>query len=98
MDCYYRDLSHLSLEERHANNFDHPDALDYDLFYDHLQILISGGSICKPTYEFNTHSRIVSIEEEIHKRGKVLLVDGILSLYWPEIIGRNESLAHWSSY
>ncbi len=30
-DAYYKDLAHLTLEERKQVNFDHPDALDNDL-------------------------------------------------------------------
>ena len=29
-DAYYKDMSHLPLEERVNLNFDHPDALDHD--------------------------------------------------------------------
>ena len=31
MDAYYKDLSHLSLEERRQVNFDHPDSIDTGL-------------------------------------------------------------------
>lgn len=85
MDCYYKDLFHLPLEERHASNFDHPDALDYELFQEHLKILISGGTVSMPVYDFRTHTRSISNEKEIHARGKVLLVDGIFALYRSEI-------------
>ena len=27
-DAYYRDISHISLKDRHLHNFDHPDAID----------------------------------------------------------------------
>ena len=35
-DAYYRDLSDLSIEERHLQNFDHPDAIDIELFNQQL--------------------------------------------------------------
>ena len=38
-DSYYKDLSHLPLEERRQFNFDHPDALDTPLLIQHLQEL-----------------------------------------------------------
>ncbi|GAX62917.1 uridine kinase [Candidatus Scalindua japonica] len=84
MDCYYRDLSYLSLNERHRSNFDHPDAIDYELFREHLEVLISGGVVYMPLYDFHTHTRSVS-REEIQARGKVILVDGLFALYWSEI-------------
>ena len=36
-DSYYRDLSHLSLEERKKVNFDHPNALETSLFIKHFK-------------------------------------------------------------
>ncbi|MBT4452669.1 MAG: uridine kinase, partial [Candidatus Marinimicrobia bacterium] len=44
-DAYYRDLSNISLEERHLQNFDHPDAIDIELFNQQLIGLIKGQSI-----------------------------------------------------
>jgi len=32
LDAYYRDNSHLPLEERQNLNFDHPDAIEYESF------------------------------------------------------------------
>ena len=84
MDCYYRDISHLPLDERHAGNFDHPDAFDYSLFHEHLKLLITGRVISMPCYDFHTHTRSIS-KEKIHAQGKVVLVEGIFALYWPEI-------------
>ena len=31
LDSYYNDTSHMTEEERHAINFDHPDAFDWKL-------------------------------------------------------------------
>ena len=36
-DSYYKDLSHKLPKERAQHNFDHPDAIDIDLFQDHLK-------------------------------------------------------------
>ena len=38
-DSYYKDLSHLSMEERVQVNFDHPNAIDFDLLCEHLRLL-----------------------------------------------------------
>ncbi|HET8632976.1 MAG TPA: zeta toxin family protein, partial [Gemmatimonadales bacterium] len=51
-DAYYKELGHLSLEERKRVNFDHPDSIDFDLFLDHLTRLSNGQPIEKPTYDF----------------------------------------------
>ena len=57
IDAYYHDLSHLAFEEREAVNFDHPDALDLDLFATHIGALRSGRAVECPTYDFTTHCR-----------------------------------------
>jgi uridine kinase len=75
-DAYYKELGHLSLEERQRINFDHPDSLDVELFIDHLQRLIAGQPAEKPVYDFTRHTRApetVRVEPR-----DVVLVDGIL--------------------
>jgi uridine kinase len=85
-DAYYRDLSHLPLDARRATNFDHPDALETELLLLHLDGLIGGQSIQKPTYDFQQHTRrreTVAVEPR-----SVILVDGILVLAEPELAAR----------
>ena len=38
-DSYYKDSSHLPLEERQQINFDHPDAIDFKLLCEQLKEL-----------------------------------------------------------
>ncbi len=57
LDNYYRPLERLSLAERKAYNFDHPDAIDFDLAYVHLQRLVAGGRIEQPVYDFKAYTR-----------------------------------------
>ena len=47
-DDYYKDQSHLSMEERLKTNYDHPSSLDNDLLVSHLKDLSEGKSINKP--------------------------------------------------
>lgn len=76
LDAYYRDLSHLSLAERAAVNFDHPDALDIQLLIQQLGQLRGGKSVEVPCYDFTTHTRQ---SETLTLQSKaVLLVEGIL--------------------
>lgn len=75
-DCYYKDLAHLSLDERRQVNFDHPDSIDGDLLVAHLEQLARGEAIEKPTYDFAAHTRApgrVRVEPSA-----IVLVDGIL--------------------
>ena len=75
-DAYYRDLAHLSLEERKRVNFDHPEAFDTDLLVRHLGLLQGGQGIDKPTYDYAAHTR-ASATERVEPKN-VILVDGIL--------------------
>ena len=76
IDAYYHDLSHLAPEQREAVNFDHPDALDLDLFAAHIDALRSGRAVECPTYDFTTHCRR-SETVNIAPRETILL-EGIL--------------------
>ena len=53
-DAYYRDISHISMEDRHLQNFDHPDAIDIELFNQQLISLVKGQTIEIPIYDFLT--------------------------------------------
>lgn len=75
-DAYYKDLTHLSLEERKQVNFDHPDSLDFDLFCQHLDDLKQGKAILKPTYDFNHHLRTTEMEEVLP--AKIIIAEGVL--------------------
>ena len=77
-DDYYKDLTHLTLEERYKVNFDHPSSLDNDLFYSQLKDLVNNKSIDKPTYDFVAHNRS-SVTEQIEPT-KIILTEGILVL------------------
>lgn len=77
-DAYYKDLRHLSREERLAVNFDHPDSLETSLLLAHLKKLLQGESIEKPCYDFNRHLRFE--ETERVDPTPVIIVDGILVL------------------
>tara|TARA_Y100000780_G_scaffold225786_1_gene238794 strand:+ start:240 stop:860 length:621 start_codon:yes stop_codon:yes gene_type:complete len=82
-DAYYRDLSDLSIEERKLQNFDHPDAIDIELFNQQLIALIKGQSVDMPVYDFATHSR----KSETRKVDPhhVIVVEGILTLHYSSL-------------
>lgn len=75
-DAYYKDLSHLSFEERSNTNFDHPDSLDHDLLLQHLQRLQNGESVDIPKYDFSNHLRL---QETRHiDEHRIIILEGIL--------------------
>ena len=76
-DSYYKDSSHLPLEERQQINFDHPDAIDFELLSNQLADLKAGKSVEQPVYSYITCSR--SKEETITVNpADVIIIDGIL--------------------
>lgn len=77
-DSYYFDNSDLSLEERRAKNFDHPDSVEFDLLTDHVKRLRKGEVIEEPVYSFITCTR-QSETRKVAPRD-VLIVEGILIL------------------
>jgi uridine kinase len=82
-DAYYRDLSHLPLEERAQINYDHPDSLETDLLVDHLRELLAGNEVERPTYDFTVHNR--APETVVVEPSPVVIVEGILVLYEPDL-------------
>ncbi|MGE0883548.1 MAG: uridine kinase [Blastocatellales bacterium] len=75
-DSYYRNLGDMPIELRHQINFDHPDALDNDLFINHVKALRAGEAIEMPVYDFSRHTRKT---ETIHVAPKpILIIEGIL--------------------
>ena len=77
-DMYYKDQSHLSMEERVKTNYDHPMAFDNDLLVEHLKSLINGEAIEKPSYDFTVHNR--SKKTTTVDPRDIILVEGILIL------------------
>ena len=82
-DDYYKDQSHLPMEERAKTDYDHPLAFDFDLMIDHLNKLIAGETIEKPTYDYTVHNRS-NVTEIVHP-SDVLIIEGLFALYTREI-------------
>ena len=75
-DSYYKDLTHLSSEERNAQNFDHPDAIDSDLLIDQINALLQHETIQQPVYDFVTHTR--TKETKTIGPHAIIVLEGIL--------------------
>ncbi|WP_313114664.1 uridine kinase [Aequorivita sediminis] len=82
-DSYYHDTSHLTLDERTKINFDHPQAIDFELLASHLKELRAGNSFEQPVYSFIEHNRTGDTITTYPK--KVIIVEGILILSDPDI-------------
>jgi uridine kinase len=75
-DYYYKDNSHLLPQQRKLLNFDHPDTIEFDLFYNDILNLSQGRIVNAPTYDFISSTRK---QETIQiNPAPVLIVEGIL--------------------
>ena len=76
-DAYYKDLGHLTAQEKRDHNFDHPDSIDFDLLCSHLEDLKNGKSVEQPVYSYITCGR--SADETVKvDPAEVIIVEGIL--------------------
>ena len=80
-DSYYKDLSHIPMEERSKINFDEPDAIEWPLLVRQLQMLRDGKAIQMPTYSYLTCTRQPETVEV--RPSDVVIVEGILVLNDP---------------
>lgn len=80
-DSYYKDSSHVPVEERSKINFDEPAAIEWSLLVEHIRQLKEGRPIEMPTYSYLTCTRqaeTVRVEPR-----EVVIVEGILVLTDP---------------
>ena len=78
LDSYYNDTTGMTDEERHAINFDHPDAFDWKLLNRQVADLRAGKAIEQPTYSYLKCNRE---KETIHVEPKpVIIIEGIMTL------------------
>jgi uridine kinase len=77
-DSYYKDLSHLSLDNRRKINFDHPDAFDWELLTQHIYNLYNGIPIEMPTYDFAQYTRLSTTRLVIP--AQIVVFEGIFTL------------------
>ncbi|MFA6093373.1 MAG: uridine kinase [Elusimicrobiota bacterium] len=84
LDNYYKPLSRLSIKEKRNHNFDHPNALDFDLALKQLHRLCSGRSIEQPVYDFKTSARKKKTCR--CEPTPLIVVEGLYALYLPEFL------------
>jgi len=85
LDSYYRGMEEIRLEERKKVNFDHPDALDWELLHVHLQDMANGCGFDEPVYSFADYAR--TAETRRIEPSEFVIVEGLFVLYWPELRG-----------
>ena len=78
LDSYYNENIGMTDEERHAINFDHPDAFDWKLLVHHVNELRNGHAVEQPTYSYLICNRL---PETIHVEPKpFIIIEGIMTL------------------
>ncbi|MBS3806298.1 MAG: uridine kinase [Bacteroidales bacterium] len=82
-DSYYRDNSHIPLEQRQEINFDHPSSIEFELLIAHIDQLKKGIPVHQPIYSYLTCTRS---DDSIPVEPKnVVIIEGILILQNPDL-------------
>lgn len=82
-DNYYLARQDMPLEERKLQNYDSPEAFEFDLMIGQIQALKEGKDILCPVYDFTLHTRspeVVPIQAK-----PVIIIDGILIFSEPRL-------------
>ena len=82
-DSYYKDQTHLTMEERVRTNYDHPDSMDHELMLDHMNQLKAGKAVDVPIYDYSVHNRKDECRHVLPAR--VVIIEGILLFTRPDI-------------
>ena len=75
-DNYYKRHDDMPYEDRCKLNYDHPDAFDTQLLYEHIRALKDGKAIQMPVYDYTVHNR--SDETMGVNPAPVIVLEGIM--------------------
>ena len=76
-DSYYKDIGDKSDAEKRTYNFDHPDAIDWDLLCEQLHSLKQGIAVDQPVYSYISCSRSKTETVRVEP-ADVIIIEGIL--------------------
>lgn len=82
-DNYYLARSEMPFEERKKQNYDAPEAFEFDLMVGQIMDLKNGKDVLCPVYDFAQHTRSDRVVEI--KSKPVILIDGILIFAEPKL-------------
>ncbi|MBX3103046.1 MAG: uridine kinase [Bacteroidetes bacterium] len=84
LDNYYKDMAaYEKVNDRGLQNFDHPEALQFGLFEEHLHRLLAGEAVQIREYHFNnpaTAPRMIT-----YRPTPLIIVEGILVFHHPAV-------------
>jgi uridine kinase len=82
-DHYYKPRETQRLDAQGIKNFDLPDSIERDQFYDDILKLKRGETLFKKEYTFNNPNNLPGMLE--FKSAPILIVEGLFVQYFPEI-------------
>lgn len=82
-DNYYLARSDMPFEERKLQNYDAPEAFEFDLMIQQIMDLKNGKDVLCPVYDFALHTRSAQVIEIQSK--PIVLIDGILIFAEPQL-------------
>ena len=82
-DNYYLARTGMPFEERKRQNYDSPEAFEFDLMISQIKDLKAGRNVLCPIYDFSLHTRSERVVEIQAK--PVILIDGILLFAEPQL-------------
>ncbi len=74
-DNYYKDIANVPKDENGVDNFDLPDAIDFELFAQHINDLRAGKTVHMKQYAFNNAAAETVMLE--FKPAPIIVVEGI---------------------
>lgn len=80
MDDYYRGRTQAPLDENGNYDYECPEALDYELFNNHLEQIIRGETVNTPLFDFNSGNRMTATKPVSLGANQILIVEGIHAL------------------
>ena len=81
LDCYYKDKPDQTANEKY--DFDSPQAFDFDLYHEHLNLLYSGDSVKRPNFGYERGKREEGFTEIFPN--EYLILEGLHVLLHPKI-------------
>ena len=75
-DAYYNDQAEMTMTQRFAVNYDHPDAFDMTLMFNDLTKLLHYEAIEKPVYDYENYTRRTD-ETDHQEPADIVIVEGL---------------------
>ncbi len=82
-DNYYKDIANVPKDENGVDNFDLPDAIDFELFAQHITDLKAGKTVIMKEYAFNKAN--TEVKMLAFKPAPIIVVEGIFVFTNPTV-------------